>query len=198
MFRSKLVPVAMATVFALIGTGVAFAARAEQENGAEMDAILNAKISLTQAIATAENHVGGRATRVNVDRENGAYVYKVRVAGSEKLSEVYIDPASGNVIRSDVEGTVAKMDKEDQAVFAKLVNAGTTLTSSVTTAEQETGGKAIEAAFTKENGTMLFEVEVAKDNAMHKVAVDPATGKMVKVAAAENGESGEGDEEEGD
>ena len=35
---------------------------------------------------------------------------------------------------------------------------------------------------------MLFEVEVAKDKAVHKVMIDAASGAVVKVSAAEAGE----------
>lgn len=198
MLRTKFIPVAIASAIAVGAVGFASIAKAEKENAGEMAAVLNAKTSVIQAISTAERQVGGNAVSINVDHEKGAYLYKVRVVGSEKLSEVFIDPATGNVIRAEDEGAVARTHSEDQAEFTKLAGAGTTLTSAVTTAEQQSGGKAIEAAFGIDNGSLLFEVEVAKDKTMHKVMIDPATGKVVKVAAAANGESGEGDEEESD
>jgi len=38
---------------------------------------------------------------------------------------------------------------------------------------------------------MLFEVEIAKDNAVHKVMIDTANGNVLKVASGEDGERGE-------
>jgi uncharacterized membrane protein YkoI len=84
---------------------------------------------------------------------------------------------------------------EEAQEFAALINAKTTLGQAIAAAEQQTGGKAIDAGLENENGTMAFAVEVAKDNTVQKVLVDLQTGKVLKVVAADNeqGENGEHD-----
>lgn len=72
--------------------------------------------------------------------------------------------------------------------LAGLDSSPTTLAAAIGTAEQQVGGKAVEAGYENENGQMLFEVEVAKDKTVHKVEIDAATGKVVKVAIGEDGE----------
>lgn len=192
MFRSKILPATMAAVIALGASGAAFAASSENENGQEIAAVLGAKTSVAQAIAAAEQQTGGLARKIDVEKEKGAYRYEVKTVSKDKVAEVFVDPASGQVVRTDDEGLIAKVfDREDRDEFAKLAGSSTTLAAAVATAEQHTGGKAIEASFDNENGTMLFEVEVAKDNAMHKVMIDSANGKVLKVAAAEEGEHDE-------
>jgi uncharacterized membrane protein YkoI len=76
---------------------------------------------------------------------------------------------------------------------AALVNAKTTLAQAIAAAEQQTGGKAIDAGVENENGAIAFAIEVAKDNTVQKVLVDLQSGKVLKVAAAdsEHGEDGE-------
>lgn len=192
MFRSRFLPVTMAAVFALGASGAAFAAAGEKENGQEIAAVLAAKTSVAQAIGAAEQQTGGRAMKIDVEKENGTYLYEIKTVSKDRVVQVFVDPASGQVVRTEDEGLIAKVfDREDQEEFAKLAASSTTLAAAVATAEQHTGGKAIEASFDNEDGTMLFEVEVAKDNAVHKVMIDTANGNVLKVATGEDGERGE-------
>lgn len=68
----------------------------------------------------------------------------------------------------------------------------TSLSQAIASAEQQTGGKAIEAGFENENGRTQIQVSVAKDHSISDVTVDSTTGKVVKVEAAGNGEEHEG------
>ncbi len=189
MFRSKLIPAAMAAVVALGATGAAFAESGEHESGKEIAAVLGAKTSVAQAIAAAEQKTAGRAMKLEVEKEKGAYLYEIKTVSNGKVANVLIDPSSGQVVKIENEGLIAKVfDREDKAEFAKLAAAPTTLAAAIATAEQHIGGKAIEASFDDENGAMLFKVEVAKNDEVHRVAVDSATGKIAKVAAGERGE----------
>ena len=77
-------------------------------------------------------------------------------------------------------------EKPDAAEMAKLIAAKTSLSQAIAIAEKETGGKAIDAGFDNEDGTMSLEIEVLKDNAVSKVIIDADTGKVLKVAAADS------------
>ena len=77
-------------------------------------------------------------------------------------------------------------DKLDPAEMAKLAAAKTSLSQAIAIAEKETGGKAIDAGFDNEDGTMSLEIEVLKDNNVSKVIIDADTGKVVKVAVADS------------
>jgi uncharacterized membrane protein YkoI len=192
MFHSKILPAALAAVIAVGASGAAFAATGGNEEGQETAAVLGAKTSVAQAVAAAEQQTGGRAMKIDVERENGAYLYEVKTVSKDKVYEVFVDPASGQVVRTDDEGLIAKVfDREDQDEFSKLGASSTTLAQAIATAEQHTGGKAIEASFDNEDGTMLFEIEVAKDNAVHKVMIDSANGKVLNTMAAEDGDHDE-------
>lgn len=107
----------------------------------------------------------------------------------EKVAEVFVDSATGKVVSTEDEGLIARIfDEEDRTELAKLASSPTTLAAAIGTAEQQVGGKAVEAGYENENGQMLFEVEVAKDKSVHEVKIDAATGKVAKVANAEDGE----------
>jgi len=84
-------------------------------------------------------------------------------------------------------------DKPDAQEMAKLAAAKTSLSQAIVIAEKETGGKAIDADFDNEDGTLSLEIEVLKDNAVSKVIIDADTGKVVKVAAVADNEDEEND-----
>lgn len=189
MFHSKFIPAAMAAVMVLGATQAAFAKSGEHENGKEIAAVLGAKASVAQAIAAAEQKTGGRAVKVDIEKEKGTYLYQVKTVSKDKISEVFVDLASGQVTRTDDEGLIARIfDREDRDELAKLAASPTTLTVAISAAELHTGGKAIEARFDDENGALIFKVEVAKDNITQRVKIDSATGKVMTVSAAEDGE----------
>jgi len=85
-------------------------------------------------------------------------------------------------------------DKPDAAEMARLAAAKTSLSQAIAIAEKETGGKAIDADFDNQDGTLSLEIEVLKDNAVSKVIIDADTGKVVKVAAI----AADDDDEEND
>ncbi|MDP3163510.1 MAG: PepSY domain-containing protein [Reyranella sp.] len=190
MFHFKVIPAALAAIVALGATQVAFAKSGEHESGKEIAAVLGAKTSAAQAIAAAEQKTGGRAMKIDVEKEKGAYLYEVKTVAKDKISEVFVDLASGQVTRTDDEGLIGRIfDREDRDEFAKLAALPTTLAAAIATAEQHTNGKAIKAGFDDENGVLLFKVEVAKDNSTQRVKIDSATGKVIKVSTAEDGEN---------
>jgi uncharacterized membrane protein YkoI len=193
MLRSKLIPAVMAAVIAVGTSGVAFAAtNGKGEDASEIQAALSAEVTAGQAIAAAEKNTGGRALEVGLEDENGGVLYEVKTITQDKVVEAFIDPATGQVIRTKEEGLVARMfDQEDKAELARLAQSPTDLAAAIAAAEQETGGKALEAAHEDENGHAIFEVEVVKDNVVQQVKVDGATGKVMKVSAAESGDESE-------
>lgn len=189
MFRSRIIPATMTALFALGATGSAFASSGEHEHGREAAAILAAKTSIAQAIAVAEQKTGGRAMKVEAEHEKGAYLYAVKTVSAEKVTEVFVDPASGSVVRTDDEGWIARLlDQEDQREFAKLSSTTTTLATAIATAEQNTGGKAIEAGLDDEDGAMAYEIEIDKDGTRQRVLIDSTSGTLLKVSGHESGE----------
>ena len=56
------------------------------------------KVSLTQAIATAEQHTGGKAFDAGVDGEGGKSRIVVETTGPKGVQTVLIDGASGQVV----------------------------------------------------------------------------------------------------
>ncbi len=104
MKRKAKLSVAVAGVAAALSLGVFAAASDQRANDAT--AAPQAKISLVEAIGTAERHLGGRAIRAEYERTpaRGAWAYDVEVATSSKVFDVRVDATSGAVLSSSEDG----------------------------------------------------------------------------------------------
>jgi uncharacterized membrane protein YkoI len=67
-----------------------------------------AKITLTEAISTAEQKTGAKATEATVDEVNGVPTFKVMVVKDQAVQKVLIDAQTGQVLK------VAAADKEGE------------------------------------------------------------------------------------
>jgi uncharacterized membrane protein YkoI len=91
----------------IVGTLIAFTtgmtaasvAVAKAEHEAPVDAS-KASVTMSQAIATAEQQAGGKATRAKLENETGKLLYEVKVAGKDKVTEVKVDATDGKVLAS--------------------------------------------------------------------------------------------------
>ncbi len=77
------------------GSGVALAGSDEQK---EATALQGAKVSLTEAIATAEQQTGGKAYDAGVDVKGGRTRIAVETNGPKGVQTVMVDAQSGQVV----------------------------------------------------------------------------------------------------
>lgn len=96
----------LAIIIAAAGT-TAFAAKGGMENDAM--SITKAKISLTQAIAVAEQHAHGKAARAEYENSKQGWIFDVEVVSGAKVFDVRVDASKGTVI-SSIED---KSDRDD-------------------------------------------------------------------------------------
>lgn len=92
----KIHQVALAVVATTV-IGSAYAAESAENDAL---AITGAKISLTQAMAAAEQHVGGQASKAEYEHEQSQSVFEVEVVKGKSVMDVKVDPTSGQVIAS--------------------------------------------------------------------------------------------------
>jgi uncharacterized membrane protein YkoI len=104
--KRKVYLTALAALSTAVVVGSAYAAK-ETENDAL--AISSAKVGLGQAVAAAEQHVGGKASRAEYEHHKGQWVFYVEVVKGKSVMDVKVDPASGRVI----EASVDKADNDD-------------------------------------------------------------------------------------
>jgi len=128
----------------------------------EAQALEKAKISLTEAIRTAEKQGNGQATSAEYVFKNGNpsyYEVKVLSNDGQKLTRYELNPTTGGVKKTD--------DEKFEKLFTRLKptaiqNAPTSLTRAISTAETRSGGKAKEATVNRD-GDRSEERRVGKE-----------------------------------
>lgn len=66
----------------------------------DASAINQARITLVQAVAAAEQHAHGRAARAEFEHTASGWVYDVEVVGAAKVFDVRVDAGNGAVLSS--------------------------------------------------------------------------------------------------
>ncbi|NDP63527.1 PepSY domain-containing protein [Polaromonas sp.] len=82
----------------LAATGIATYAATRMENDAA--SLPATKISLSQAVAAAEQQTNGRATRAELEHTKSGIVFDVEVVSGAKVFDVRVDADKGTVISS--------------------------------------------------------------------------------------------------
>jgi uncharacterized membrane protein YkoI len=170
---------ALLTAMAL---GCAVSASQAANPAREDQALSEAKVSLTQAIGIAEKQGSGQAIDADYTPKHtgkdmmGYYDIKVLSSDGTKLTKYRVSPMNGKITEASSEPF--------QKAFTRikptdLQNAPTSLKSAITTAESQSGGKAVDADTDKTGDTVRYTVKVAKaDGTTEKVKVNGADGKV--------------------
>src|SRR3712207_3195775 len=87
---------AVAAVAGVTGSAAA-AARADQE---DLRLVSEAKVVLTQAIATAEQPLGGQAIGAKLDDDSVKPAYEVTIVKDNRVFDVYVDAVTNAVLGS--------------------------------------------------------------------------------------------------
>lgn len=99
MNTERIVPLALAALLAAGAVGGVARAEDRDRNEDRRDAaaLAGMKVTLQQAIATAEQQAGGRAVGADVSREQGATRIAVEIAGPQGVKTVLVDAQTGQV-----------------------------------------------------------------------------------------------------
>jgi len=98
----------MATIAITVagGLGGAYAARDDRNDALD---IAHAKIGLAAAVATAEQSIGGRAARAEIERHGKRWVFDVEVVKDRLATDIQVDAESGKVLGATTDG----VDRDD-------------------------------------------------------------------------------------
>ena len=100
------IPAAVLAALMIVALGSTRAAQPE-ENDALM--IRAAKIDLARAVAVAERHAGGKASRAELEKHDGRWVFDVEVVRGHKVTDVMVAADDGRVVAA----TDDKVDRDD-------------------------------------------------------------------------------------
>lgn len=154
---------------------------AERVPTADLHAAKNAKVSLTDAINTAQQQNHGNVVSAKFELRQGKPEYLIRTFDSQNQSEWlgHIDARTGKVIGQGETIPLSRLPKEDQQELTASTNSGASLGQAVQTAEQQRGGKALSAGLSSRNGQVSYRTELLKSNGRTQMAmVDPSSGQV--------------------
>ncbi|OJY25810.1 MAG: hypothetical protein BGP11_13015 [Rhodobacterales bacterium 65-51] len=202
---AKLMLATLAGTLALGGT-VATVARAEtsSNDAATVQALGAAKLTLADAIRTAEAAGQGMVTGAEFEIKDGKPVFGVTTQNGPAEADHLIDPATGAMLAStpDVEEVDGDQGTDEASELTALQGAKVGLLQAITAAEGQ-GGKALSAEYAQEDGALSIDVEMADASGKTvELKVDAMTGQVMAADSdagdedGENGESGEGSEEQ--
>jgi len=106
--KTKLLHTAVLTTLFLTSLGASAASSAQND----ALAITDAHIGLSQAISAAEQHIGGKASRAEYEREQDRWVFDVEVVKGSEVMDVQVDPTSGKVLTA-VNDKIDRSDDEN-------------------------------------------------------------------------------------
>lgn len=96
----------------IVATGATALAAVTDNNDALP--ILKAKTSLSQAVAAAEQHVHGKASRAEFEHSQQGWVYDVEVVQDTKVFDVRVDANNATVIAAVEDGREHDDDYDKQ------------------------------------------------------------------------------------
>ena len=174
---------------------------AQEHRGLEAvkKAVATAKITLVQAIETAQKEIaGGKVIEAGLEAEKDATFYEVVVLSGDAVKEAKIDAASGKVLGVKEEQPEKDEEKELAESKQALVAAKLTFAQALEAAGKEVkDGKAFKIELEMKAGQPTYEVVLLQGDKAMKTALDAASGKVLKTAEWQaKGEKKDGGEEE--
>lgn len=159
-----------------MSTAPAAGTNARSGQDSDYQAVMNAKVSLLQAIDTAEGQGRGRAIEAEFDDDDGGR-WEIKVIQADgKLVEHVINATTGQITRSQnqpVERFFTRLKPAD------VQNAPTSLKQAITIAEQRVAGaKVVEAEIDRDNDKLIYELEVRGPDRSQDIEID-ATGSVL-------------------
>ena len=135
-----------------------------------------AQITLAQAINTAEQQGQAKAISAEFEEDDGGQ-WEIKVIRSDgSLVEHTIDGKTGQIRRSE--------NQRLESIFSRLKpadfqNARTSLKQAIALAEQQGGGRAVEAEIERENNTVQYEITVVNGDRSTELKIS-ADGQILK------------------
>lgn len=154
----------------------------EQVPQADIDAAKNAKVSLTDAINTAEQEHHGNVISARFEVREGKPEYLIRAFNADSQEEWlgHVDANTGQLIGQGRTTPLSQLPKEvQQELTAAQSASGTSLGHAVQNAEQQSGGKALAAGLTTQDGKASYRMELLKSDGSTQMAmINPQSGEV--------------------
>lgn len=125
------------------------------------DEAVQAKVSLVQAVQTAERAGLGKTTGAEFDVENDRPLWEVQVLSPTGMNEYKVDATTGQVLKVEQEHLRGKITSRLTGLkLDQLQGVAMPLSQAVATAEGKLGGKAVKVEVEHEHKAVQYDVFV--------------------------------------
>jgi len=149
-------------------------------------------LTAAEAIAVAQDAVGGTLLEVEWSVERGRTVFEVTLRTEDgRRVEVYVDAADGTVVEIEEQGGLAALagrTREDVGAALDVVRPDTTGASGITAeraiaiATAEVGGRVLEVEREREDGVDVYGVYLGQDDGrILDVMIDAVSGAVLRI-----------------
>lgn len=186
----SLIAVMVSLMFGVVTAGllsIYSSALAQESEAAAQTSI----ITLSRAIEAAELAGGSDAVFYELETEDSALVYSVKLANGQ---EIGVNASDGSIAFEELEEDENESSGDDDEDDEELIGtAAISIREALAIAETETNSHAIAIELETEEGLLAYSVDVADGR---EVIVDAADGSVVSVGLSEDDEPGEVEDDE--
>lgn len=156
-----------------------------QQTASKTGSIASPTLTWQQAKNIALKQVpGATATKLKLDTDDGIMVYDIKLVKNGIEHEFHINAETGEISKYEIDNiakTVTTTQNNNQTPTTNQT--ATTITweqAKKIALEKVPGGKTTKLELDRENGRMVYEIEVVKNGVEYDFEIDATTGKIIK------------------
>ena len=137
------------------------------------------RISMSQAIKSAQSSIDGGVLEAEIETEGDALVYEIDLVRRESVYEVTVNAATGDVMKQSEEQLTSFLSglfQEDELRVAGT--AREVLMTALTELEGQDGTRIEEVSLDDEDDRMVYEVELTDATGERDLLIDATTGEI--------------------
>ncbi|MDF3350108.1 hypothetical protein HKX17_08030 [Sulfitobacter sp. KE34] len=137
------------------------------------------RISMSQAIKSAQSSIDGGVLEAEIETEGDALVYEIDLVRRESVYEVTVNAATGDVMKQSEEQLTSFLSglfQEDELRVAGT--AREVLMTALTELEGQDGTRIEEVSLDDEDDRMVYEVELTDATGERELLIDATTGEI--------------------
>lgn len=125
-----------------------------------------------RAIQIAQKEFSGMVTEVELDRDNGQLLYELEIFSNGQRAEIEVAIESGEIIKKQIKHKNHKYENVKGLIgIEKAINI----------ALGEFPGQVTEAELDKDNGQLIYQVEIKSNDTEADFDIDAYTGKVISI-----------------
>src|SRR5690625_3712507 len=155
-----------------------------QENNKESSQTKNHKssnkktvIDSNRAIEIAKGDFAGQVTELELDEDDGRLIYEIELRTGTEKAEIEIDAYTGEILVIEIENDNSNKYKfksqDDQTVIGAE--------EAITIAKNKFDGRVKELQLDKEDGRLIYEVELISGNKEAELEINAYTGEIISI-----------------